>query len=112
MVTRTGKARVVHWLRPDFQRTAVEAVPVQIEIEAAEETAIAGQRMPWPKELPDQLRALAQALSAAKVPLSEAAIAERFAGRGSWKKRLPQLVDSLVSLGRARRVKDGVLGIG
>jgi hypothetical protein len=32
-------------------------------------------------------------------------------GRGPWKKRLPQIVETLVSLGRARRVAGGVIGV-
>ena len=35
--------------------------------------------------------------------LSEAEIAERFSGKGAWKKRLPQLLETLVALGRARK---------
>jgi len=31
--------------------------------------------------------------------------------RGPWKKRLPQIVETLVALGRARRVEGGVIGV-
>jgi hypothetical protein len=34
-------------------------------------------------------------------------IAARFVGRGAWKKRLPEILDTLMALGRARRVEDG-----
>jgi len=54
---------------------------------------------------------LAQALAAARAPLSVEALSERFSGKGPWKKRLPQLVETLVSLGRARHVKGGVLSV-
>jgi hypothetical protein len=36
------------------------------------------------------------------VPLSLEEIAARFTARGPWKKRLPQLLDLLVAMGRAR----------
>ena len=36
---------------------------------------------------------------------------DRFGGKGPWKKRLPQLAETLVSLGRARRVEGGVLSV-
>jgi len=45
-----------------------------------------------------------------KKSLSEEQIAERFSGKGSWKKGLAPLIETLVALGRARRVKGGVLG--
>lgn len=54
---------------------------------------------------------MAQALAAARAPLSVESLSERFSGKGPWKKRLPQLVDPLVSLGRARRVEGGVLSV-
>lgn len=41
-------------------------------------------------------------LSASAVPLSLDEIAARFTARGPWKKRLPQLLDMLVAMGRAR----------
>jgi len=70
-----------------------------------------GEKLPWPKELPEQVRLVAQALAAARAPLSVEALSERFSGKGPWKKRLPQLVETLVSLGRARHVKGGVLSV-
>jgi hypothetical protein len=51
--------------------------------------------------------ALARVLADSKAPLEEAALAERFTGKGPWKKRLPQLLDTLVALGRARAVVGG-----
>ena len=48
-----------------------------------------------------QVRAVADLLAASPVPLSQDDIAARFTARGPWKKRLPQLLDMLVALGRA-----------
>ena len=110
------KRGLVRWLRPEFQHPekAVAPTPRQIEIPGAE-TEVAeipkGEKLPWPKELPEQVRLVAQALSVARTPLSVEALAERFTGKGPWKKRLPQLVETLVSLGRARRVRGGVLSV-
>jgi hypothetical protein len=53
-----------------------------------------------------QVRAVADALSASPVPLSLDDLAARFTARGPWKKRLPQLLDMLVALGRAHQ-QDG-----
>ncbi len=60
--------------------------------------------MPWPKELPEQVRLVAQALAEAHAPLTEDAIAARFQGRGPCKKRLPQILDTLIAVGRVRMV--------
>ena len=66
-------------------------------------TAPAGPaRRPWPASLPEQMRAVADALAASPNALGEAALAERFSGRGPWKKRLPQILQTLEALGRAR----------
>lgn len=64
-------------------------------------------RLPWPAELPEQMRAVADALQASPSPLSEAQLADRFTGRGPWKKRLPQILDTLTALGRAQATPQG-----
>ena len=50
----------------------------------------------------EQVRAVADTLAGSAVPLSADDIAARFTSRGPWKKRLPQLLDMLVAVGRAR----------
>lgn len=96
----------VRWLRPDFQ-AAGSASRVQTEIEGADtETPAAPPvpvaRQPWPAELPQQIAAVAGVLAASAAPLDLAALAGHFTGTGPWKKRLPQLLDTLAALGRAR----------
>jgi hypothetical protein len=66
-------------------------------------------KLPWPATLPEQVAAVAAVLRAAAAPMGEADLAARFTGKGPWKKRLPQLLDTLVALGRARRVGEGFL---
>ena len=46
--------------------------------------------------------ALADLLATSPVPLAEATLADRFTGRGPWKKRLPQILQTLEAVGRAR----------
>lgn len=60
---------------------------------------------PWPQSLPEQMAALANALTTQ--PQSETELAARFAGKGKWKARLPELLATLATLGRARRLDDG-----
>jgi hypothetical protein len=50
---------------------------------------------------------VARLLAESPVPLDADAIAARHTGRGPWKKRLPQLLETLVALGRARQVPGG-----
>jgi len=107
----------VRWLRPEFQiQVATRPASIQGTLDVVEggDTSVATgtvSRLPWPKELPERIRLVAQVLAAAKVPLSEEQIAERFGGKGSGKKGLAPLIETPVALGRARRVKGGVLGV-
>ena len=43
----------------------------------------------------------------ATAPLTLEDLAAHFKGKGPWKKRLPQLLDTLVALGKARVLEDG-----
>ncbi len=97
---------LVRWLRPGFQNPAGRKTPEQAEIETGEveaEVAEPAKRRPWPTALPDQVRAVAEVLTTAQVPLDEEGIASAFTGRGPWKRRLPQILDTLLAVGRARR---------
>jgi hypothetical protein len=108
----------IRWLRPEFQnpqQAAAEPVPTQEAIEmpdaeAEPESAVAAQtkapRQPWPAALPEQMRAVADVLAGTAGALAEADMAEHFTGRGPWKKRLPQILQTLEALGRARREGD------
>ena len=111
----------VRWLRPAFQHPE-QPQPVQAEMglsrpthsEAAKEGGTSPspprtepQRHPWPNTLPEQVAAVARVLAEARAPLAAEALAARFTGKGPWKKRLPQLLDTLVALGRARMLEDG-----
>jgi len=54
-----------------------------------------------------RLVAQAQAQAEARAPRDEDAIAARFQGRGPWKKRLSQILDTLIAVGRVRPVAGG-----
>ena len=51
------------------------------------------------------MAALANALT--PQPQSETEIADHFTGKGKWKSRLPELLATLATLGRARQLDDG-----
>ncbi|WP_374682871.1 class I SAM-dependent DNA methyltransferase [Accumulibacter sp.] len=102
----------VRWLRPEYQHPQAVASQSSLAIDdatgkqAAVATAVpAGvtARQPWPAALPEQVAAVAAVLAGAPTPLSEAELAARFTGKGAWKKRLAQIVDTLEALGRVRR---------
>lgn len=107
---------LVRWLRPEFQNPAGvpagdEQAPRQDELptdadEPAAVPAAAAKPMPWPKDTVDQVRAVAEVLAAQATPMSVDDIAARFTARGPWKRRLPQLLEMLVALGRAQE-QDG-----
>ncbi|WP_395118931.1 class I SAM-dependent DNA methyltransferase [Rhodanobacter sp. FW102-FHT14D06] len=103
---------LVRWLRPAFQHPTAQAAPEQAELAAGQggdepaAPAAAAKPLPWPKDAVAQVRAVADALAASPVALDADALATRFTARGPWKKRLPQLLDMLVALGRARE-QDG-----
>ena len=107
------KRGLVRWLRPEFQNPQGTKPPSQDEIdtdadEPAPVVAKPDKKMPWPKSAAEQARAVADALVAARSPLTHDELAARFTGKGPWKKRLPVLLDTLVALGRAHRVGDRV----
>lgn len=103
------KKGTVHWLRPEFQNPEGRAAaPTQVVIDEADESALArpSGRLPWPASLPEQVRAVADVLSAAPAPLTRGEIELHFRGRGPWKKRLPQIIETLIAAGRVRPVNN------
>jgi hypothetical protein len=108
---REEAAGHIRWLRPEFQNPSAQAVGAGLPALPEATEASAGKpaptaRQPWPATLPEQVAAVARVLAEAAAPLAEADIAARFTGKGPWKKRLPQLLDTLAALGRARCVGD------
>jgi len=113
----------IRWLRPAFQNPqSAQAKMAGMEVvqpticDSHEEVGlppsppapsprIAPQQ--WPQTLPDQVAAVARTLSSVAAPLTLEDLAAHFKGKGPWKKRLPQLLDTLVVLGKARVLEDG-----
>ena len=108
----------VRWLRPEFQnpKNSVQKQEQLPQEQQAEEADLDSEKPlskperskpnqhPWPPTLPEQVRAVANALAASPVPLTLPAIEARFKGRGPWKKGLPTLLQTLEALGRAQAV--------
>lgn len=100
------KSGTVHWLRPDFQRPRLAAKvkgETQIEAELGEVFII--DEAKWPADGLDQIRSVRDLLARAAAPISVSALALAFAGRNTPKrrKRVEQVLETLVSTGAARR---------
>lgn len=110
---------LIRWLRPEYQSpsagTAAVASQDELDVDTEEPevqvAAVTAERCSWPKELPDQVKAVANLLAAARTPMDEEAIAARFTGKGPWKKRLPTILEMLVAVGRARLTAHGYTGL-
>ncbi|MCD9046800.1 hypothetical protein [Luteimonas sp. MHLX1A] len=102
----------VRWLRPDYQNPAgghaATAAAEQGELVDVEDSpAVAPVKAaPWPKQALEQVRAVADVLASSPIGLSEEDVAARFTARGPWKKRLHEVLGTLVTVGNAR-VQDG-----
>ncbi len=108
----------VRWLRPAFQnpQNSLQKQELLAQEEQAPEADLDSEKPlskpeqakpaqnPWPATLPEQVRAVADALAASPIPLTLPAIEARFKGRGPWKKGLPTLLQTLEALGRAQAV--------
>lgn len=107
----------VRWLRPEYQHPVGkpqqsviaidDAVPARQDAVDSDALLESGNaRASWPNTLPEQVAAVIRVLVASPVPLSTPELAARFTGKGAWKKRLPQIVDTLEALGRVWRQGD------
>jgi hypothetical protein len=114
----------IRWLRPNYQNPAK---PTQTAAQEQTTMDLPGAQMPdspedadaptsaakpvtqqaWPVTLPEQIKAVADLLSAAPAALDLDTIAAQFKGRGRWRERLPVILQTLVAIGRARRVDNG-----
>jgi hypothetical protein len=114
----------IRWLRPDYQnpsKPTQTAAPEQTtmdlpgaempdsaeDADAPTNAAKPVTQQAWPATLPEQIKAVADLLSAAPAALDLDTIAAQFKGRGPWRQRLPMILETLVAIGRARRVDNG-----
>ena len=105
---REEAAGHVRWLRPAFQNPQASLATVDAENgqKSASTAAVAAvpallEKSPWPATLPEQMALIARLLTA--TPQSQTQLAAQITGKGPWKKRLPDLLQTLVALGRARQ---------
>jgi hypothetical protein len=123
----TASAAPLAPTNPELAQSALEGVESKAEAQARSEEeagadAMADAKGPaaavtaattaqaWPNTLPEQVRAVAQLLSASPAPMPLAAIEASFKGKGPWKKGLPRILETLEALGRARHERAGWRG--
>jgi hypothetical protein len=115
----------IRWLRPEYQNPAK---PTQTAAHEQTTMDLQGAEMPdstddadaptsaakplaqqaWPVTLPEQIKAVADLLSAAPSALDLDAIAAQFKGKGRWRERLPVILETLVAIGRVRYVGEEI----
>ena len=111
----------VRWLRPEFQDparrgAAAAAVATQdaldlgtvdapaLPAKMAGKSAVTPSKLLWPNTLPEQMRSVADVLTSNARPIGIEVFEIAFTSRGPWKRRIPQILDALAALGRARKV--------
>jgi hypothetical protein len=118
-------AGTIRWLRPEFQNpakpahasaeqtamdlgTAADAADADTEASPTTSPPKPADQQAWPTTLPEQIKAVADVLSATPTPLNIDGIAAHFKGKGRWRERLPTILDTLVAIGRARVNEQGL----
>jgi len=98
---------LVRWLRPEYQNPEGKSgEQVAAEVEQQQEKEQAPGKQPWPKELPAQVQALRAQLEQAEQPLDATTLARRFTRAQT--KRVEELLQTLVALGQARLLENGI----
>ncbi len=114
---REEAAGQIRWLRPAFQNPQASIAAVDGENTAKTGSTAAidlpstnrSEKSPWPSTLPEQMALLARLLDQTRQ--TEAQLASRITGKGTWKKRLPDLLQTLVALGRARQAGEAWVAV-
>lgn len=94
---------LVRWVRPEFQTRGKAAAKEQIALDVGEGVTVAApKKAVWPKTLSEQVVALRTALAAEPNPATPERLARAFKGARSDK--VEELLETLATLGQARRV--------
>jgi hypothetical protein len=110
------KRGLVRWLRPEYQNPGGKILPSPLagegqgegeapDTEAPSPRSSPPAKLPWPKTLAEQAQAVRAALGSAATPTTPEALARTFQGARS--DRVAELLDTLASLGQARRLEYG-----
>ena len=96
---------IVRWLRPDFQNPQGPAAGQESLITGdIPEAAQPAAKRPWPKPLPEQVRAIRAALAEQPAPTTPQQLARAF--KRAPAKRVEELLETLTALGQAYKTQD------
>jgi len=96
---------LIRYIRPEFQDPGYRA-PVAETLDLGDAPATpAGNVIPWPTSLPEQIGVVQAVLAGAARPLGPQDIARNF--KGKRPATIRPLLDALAGLGMARRLNDG-----
>ncbi|MBP6809266.1 MAG: class I SAM-dependent DNA methyltransferase, partial [Chromatiaceae bacterium] len=96
---------LIRWLRPEFQHPAGTAnIQAEAKMTATTPTA-SGPKPNWPKSLPEQFQALRAVLALHPGPATASDLAQGFTR--APRAKLAELLETLATLGHARRLEDG-----
>lgn len=96
----------VKWLRPEFQAPAESmSVPAALDLPHPAKALESSRLLSWPKELPDQVTAVAELLHFRAKPVTAADLARAFKGKRAA--TLEPILKALAAIGQARLLKDG-----
>lgn len=116
------KRGLIRWLRPEFQNpTGESSVEKKLAITDDEDDdtpttgkakskkpktkSTAAKKLPWPKKLSEQVQSIAQQLLATSKPITSEELAQRFTRPNL--DQLEEVLETLVTLGKARETKSG-----
>ncbi len=110
---------IIRWLRPEYQaggsmaQSELSDLDTDQDSEGAEAATSAKKAAkreaaaPWPKTMPERVKAVSEALGSDSRARSLDDIVARFTGKGPWKTGVPTIIETLVMLNRARPVGGG-----
>jgi restriction-modification enzyme MmeI-like protein len=103
---RAGRIR---WLRPEFQNPqgASQASLATGDATQSARLPIKQEKIAWPRTLSEQARAVRQSLADAGIVITASELCECFKGGKNRLERISELLETLVSLGQARKVGPG-----
>ncbi len=98
------KRGLIRWLRPDYQNPKGTTSQTTLGLKTAKKAAtkkakVSKAKTPWPKTLPERMRATEQALQAAASPVTAEELTKRFARANATDVR--ELLETLVVMGKA-----------
>ena len=108
---------VIRWLRPDYQCKGEKIRQAELDVETESPEVVKGEgdkdkktpkstRTPWPKTLPEQVKLLRELLATQAAPVTAQVIAKSFTRARADK--IEELLQTLVTLGQARVVGEGM----